>query len=140
MAKAHYTNAGIRENGTFSVNLPTAAMARETDYCGLYSGRDTDKASLFAAFYGRLATAPMIRACPVNMECELVQTVDFPRHDVFVGRIVAAYCDEEYLTDGEVDFARIDPILFTMPGRGYWRLGERFADAFKIGREVRRGD
>lgn len=26
MAKAHYTNTGIKENGTFSINLPSADM------------------------------------------------------------------------------------------------------------------
>ena len=32
-----YSNAGIKENGTFSINQPTAAMVKELDYCGLYS-------------------------------------------------------------------------------------------------------
>ncbi len=138
MAKAHYTNAGIKEQGTFSINIPTEDMVAVTDYCGLVSGRDADKAALFATFYGKLKTAPMIKACPVAMECELVQTVDFPRHDVFIGRIVATWCDEEYLTGGEVDFARLRPILFTMSDRGYWKLGERFADAFRIGKDLKK--
>src|SRR5665811_2476702 len=34
MSKAHYTNAGIKQCGTFSVNLPSAEMVEETDYCG----------------------------------------------------------------------------------------------------------
>ena len=31
MNKRHYTNAGIKENGTFSVNLPSARMVKATD-------------------------------------------------------------------------------------------------------------
>ena len=94
MNKMHYTNAGIKESGTFSVNIPTVEMVKETDYCGLVSGKNVDKAALFEVFYGNLKTAPMIEECPINMECRLVQTVDFPRHDIFIGEIVEAYCQE----------------------------------------------
>ena len=36
--KTHYTNIGIRENQTFSVNFPSADMVKVTDYVGLKSG------------------------------------------------------------------------------------------------------
>lgn len=45
--KAHYTNAGIKENGTFSVNIPSAKIVKETDYCGLVSGKSLDKSCAF---------------------------------------------------------------------------------------------
>jgi flavin reductase (DIM6/NTAB) family NADH-FMN oxidoreductase RutF len=136
MGKVHYTNAGIRENGTFSVNLPSVAMVKETDYCGLVSGRKADKGAMFETFYGVLETAPMIAGCPVNMECRLVQTVDMPRHDVFIGEVVASYCDEDVSADNGVDFSKVEPILFAMYDRGYFRLGERFADAWSAGKEL----
>ena len=117
MAKAHYTNAGIKENKTFSVNIPSTAMVKETDYCGLVSGRHVSKSEVFESFYGVVKTAPMITKCPINMECRLIQTVDFPKHDIFIGEVVATYCDEEYLTDGVVDFSKVDPILFVMNDR-----------------------
>ncbi|MGD0327393.1 MAG: hypothetical protein ABSB21_02035 [Halobacteriota archaeon] len=53
MAKAHYTNAGIRENRTFSINLSSADIVKETDYCGLVSGKRINKAQPFHVFYGR---------------------------------------------------------------------------------------
>jgi flavin reductase (DIM6/NTAB) family NADH-FMN oxidoreductase RutF len=137
MDKAHYTNGGIKENGTFSVNIPSVGMVKETDYCGLVSGKRVDKAELFENFYGKLGTAPMIRECPINMECRLIQTVDFPRHDIFVGEIVETYCDEQCLTDGVVDLSKVRPILFAMNDRGYWKLGERFAQAWSIGKELK---
>jgi flavin reductase (DIM6/NTAB) family NADH-FMN oxidoreductase RutF len=136
--KRHYTNAGIKENGTFSVNLPSVGMVEKTDYFGLVSGREVDKAALVESFYGKLETAPMIAECPVNMECRLIQTVDFPRHEVFIGEIVETYCDEAYLTDGVLDFAKVQPILFVMNDRSYWRLGERLAKAWSIGKKLKR--
>ena len=42
-AKAHYTNAGIKENKAFSVNIPSEELVVETDYAGLVSGKNTDK-------------------------------------------------------------------------------------------------
>jgi flavin reductase (DIM6/NTAB) family NADH-FMN oxidoreductase RutF len=134
MNKMHYTNAGIKETGTFSVNIPSVEMIKETDYCGLVSGKNIDKAALFEVFYGNLKTAPMIEECPINMECRLVQTVDFPRHDIFIGEIVEAYCEERCLTEGIVDFSKVQPILFAMNDKSYWKLGERLARAWHVGK------
>jgi len=110
-----------------------------TDYCGLVSGKKVDKSKLFDVFYGKLKTAPMIRECPINMECRLIQTVDFPKHDVFIGEIVETYVDEEYLTDGIVDFAKVQPILFVMNDTSYWKLGQRLANAWDIGKSFKSG-
>jgi flavin reductase (DIM6/NTAB) family NADH-FMN oxidoreductase RutF len=137
MNKRHYTNAGIVENGTFSVNLPSVEMVEKTDYCGLVSGKDVDKAALFGTFYGTLGTAPMIAECPISMECKVVKTVDMTTHDVFIGEIVETYCDEACLDDGVVDFCRVQPILFVMNDRSYWRIGDRFAKAWQAGKALK---
>jgi flavin reductase (DIM6/NTAB) family NADH-FMN oxidoreductase RutF len=39
-----HSNKGIKENGTFSINIPSQEQLVLTDYCGLVSGKDTDKA------------------------------------------------------------------------------------------------
>ena len=136
MNKNHYTNQGIKENKTFSVNIPSAKMVKETDYCGLTSGKDEDKAALFKTFYGTLKTAPMIEQCAINMECELTKTVDFPNHDIFIGRIVETYCDESVQTDGVVDFGKVQPILFVMNDRSYWKIGGKIGKAWNIGKQL----
>ncbi len=136
MNKGHYTNSGIKANGTFSVNIPSVKLVKETDHCGLVSGKITDKSPLFKTFYGKLKTAPMIEECAVNMECELIKTVDFPSHDVFIGKIATTYCDETVITDGTVDFAKVQPILFVMNDRSYYKLGDKFAKAWDVGKEL----
>ena len=138
MNKTHYTNAGIKANGTFSVNIPSVQLVKETDYCGLMSGKTEDKAACFKTFFGKLKTAPMIEECAVNMECELIKTVDFPNHDIFVGKVVATYCDETVLTDGVVDFGKVEPILFVMNDRSYWKLGTKLAKAWDIGKDLKK--
>ena len=135
MSKAHYTNADIEANGTFSVNIPSVRMVKETDHCGLVSGKKADKSASFTTFYGTLKSAPMIEECPINMECELIKTIDFPSHDIFIGRIVATYCDDAVLTKGVVDFGKVQPIMFVMNDRSYWKLGDKFAKAWDVGKE-----
>ena len=88
LGKAHYTNAGIRENKEFSVNIPSESLVVETDYVGIVSGKKVDKSRVFELFYGRLLKAPLIKACPVCMECRLYDTYDTPTHDLFIGEIV----------------------------------------------------
>ena len=83
ISKKYYTNTGIKENKAFSINIPSVDMIKEAEYCGLTSGKNTDKAKLFDNFYGKLQTAPMIKECPINMECKLIQTVEFPNHQPF---------------------------------------------------------
>ncbi len=136
MNKAHYTNAGIKENGTFSVNIPSAQMAEETDYCGMVSGRKADKATLFETFYGKLKTAPMIQECPFSVECRLVQTVDMPAEELFIGEIVTAYCSEECLSEGEPDLKKMNPFLLIMPDRKYFTLGKEIGPAWGMGKKL----
>jgi flavin reductase (DIM6/NTAB) family NADH-FMN oxidoreductase RutF len=138
MNKKHYTNIGIRENKCFSVNIPKEDMVKVTDYCGIVSGKDEDKSVLFKTFYGKLGAAPMIEECPVSMECELIDTVDMPNHDLFIGKVVATYCDEEVMTDAAVDFSKLHPILFAMTDRNYYCLGEKLAKGWTIGKEFKK--
>jgi flavin reductase (DIM6/NTAB) family NADH-FMN oxidoreductase RutF len=132
--KRHYTNIGVRRRKTFSVNVPGAGMAELTDFCGLYSGRDTDKSEIFDVFYGELETAPMIEQCPVNFECRLVKTIHFGHEEVFIGEIVAIYADNKCLTRGKPDIKKIDPIIYSTSDRKYFRLGKEVGKAYNIGK------
>jgi len=138
MARVRHTYVGIKENGTFSVNVPSVEMLAQADYCGQVSGRDVDKGKLFGNFYGTLGTAPMIQECPINMECRVARVIDvFPTHDVLVGEIVQTYCDEAYRTGGKIDWTRVQPILFTGTDAGYWSLGRRLGVIGSEGKKLK---
>ncbi len=138
MAKVHYTNAGIKENKTFSVCLPSENLMVETDYCGIMTGKKTDKAALFEVFYGELKTAPMIRECPVCMECRLEKTFDFNTHDIFIGEIVETYADESVLSEGKVDISKLKPLLFDMSSIKYWAVGESLGKCWNAGKQLKK--
>jgi len=135
---AHHTAGGIRQSGTFSVNIPSADMMEATDYCGLVSGRNTDKSSLFEVFHGATGTAPMIVQCPLNIECRLVQTVDLPSNHLFIGEIVDAYAEPRFLTDGRPDIKIMNPFVLTMPDNAYWAVGERLGQAWSAGKQLKK--
>ena len=100
-------------------------MIRETDYCGLFSGRDTDKSALFVNFYGELETAPMIRQCPLTWNADCPDG-HFPQLTSLSGRSSKRIVTEEFMTDGGIDLGKIRPFLFSMHDRSYWKLGEPF--------------
>ncbi len=137
LAKPHHTNAGIKENKTFSVNIPNEDLVVETDYVGIVSGKKTDKSSVFEVFYGNLENAPMITECPINMECKLYDVYDTPTHDLFIGEIVETYADESVLKNGKVDLARLKPLLFDMSSIKYWSIGNPVAGCWNIGKQLK---
>ncbi len=140
LGKGHYTNQGIRESESFSINVPSEMMVAECDYCGMFSGRDHDKSSLFEVFYGDLGKAPMIKECPYNLECRLVRTIELGEHEMFIGEIEAAYSDERYLLDEDVpDLKKMEPFILSMSNNSYLGLGREIGQAWKIGKQAAAG-
>lgn len=132
----HHTHRGIEETKTFSVNLPSSSLLEKTDYCGIVSGEKADKSRLFDVFYGSLKTAPMIRECPVAIECKLVQSIPLPTNTIFIGEMAGVYANGNVMKDGKPDFEAIDPLFLTMTDNRYWTLGKYAGDAWCAGRSL----
>ncbi|NMC48728.1 MAG: flavin reductase family protein, partial [Desulfovibrio sp.] len=133
----HHTGRGIAETGTFSLCIPGRGMVAATDYCGLVSGKNEDKARLFEVFYGDPPGPPMIRECPLCLELAVTRTVDLTTHSLFIGEITAAHAHADVLTDGRPDMAKIDPLLLTMHDNRYFALGEVVGAAWKDGKKLK---
>ena len=134
--KSRHTENGIEENKTFSLNIPAAKDVITTDFCGLVSGKKEDKSDLFDVLYGKLGNAPMIGSFPVNIECELFLTADLGSHNLHVGKIVDVHADEDCLTNGILDTAKVDPIVYS--NANYYRLGESIGSSYSIGKGLKR--
>lgn len=132
-----YTLKGIKQNMSFTVNVPSVSQVKEMDYCGVVSGSKVDKVAAcgFKVFYGKLETAPLIEQCPVNLECKVMHILDVGSHALVVGRIEEAYVSEDCLTDGKPDVDKIKPIIYVTHTRRYQAFGEVIAEAFAAGRE-----
>ena len=88
----------IRETGEFVINLTTEKLAEAVDYCGVRSGRDTDKFQdmhLTPEPSSKIG-APMIGECPVNLECVVEKVEELGSHHMFLAKVVAVHVDEAY--------------------------------------------
>jgi len=140
LGKVHYTNIGIKENKAFSVNIPSEDMVEITDFIGMKSGKAIDKSRLFNVFYGELKTAPMIEEAPLNLECKLIEVLDFGgMSEIFLGEIIQTYARERILTDGLPDIRKLKPIIFSMHDNNYWKVGEHIGKAWFIGSSFNSG-
>lgn len=131
----------IREHGSFTVNIATAEQAGIVDFCGLTTGRTTDKwaATGLTLSPSAVVGAPIIDQCPYNIECTVSGEVELGSYIVVLGEIVQVHADEDILqaADGDlIDVAALDPLIYIAGSREYRRLGDKVADAFKVGRSL----
>ncbi len=134
--KRNQTHDAIIISEEFSVNFPSVEMVSVTDYTGLVSGRQVDKSGLFELFYGELKAAPMIKKCPLNIECKLYQRVELPTNSFFIGEILGTYTEEQYMTEGKLDIKKANPFVLTMPDRKYWSIGDCVGHAWEDGKAL----
>ena len=91
----------IKETGEFVVNLTTEELAFATDYCGVKSGRDTDKwkdTGLTKAPASKVSV-PLIQESPVNLECKVVRIDELGSHHMFLAEVVAVDVDDAYFDE-----------------------------------------
>lgn len=116
----------LRSHGEFVINLTTVKMAREVDYCGIYTGAKVDKFREcgFTKAQSREVSVPSIAECPLSIECRVVEVIPMGTHDVFVADIVAVSCTDEMLDEnGRLCFDRAG--LLAYAHGEYFALGEK---------------
>lgn len=129
----HLTSDRIRESGVFSVCIPSADQMIDADYCGMVSGRKTDKSDIFTVFTAETG-APMAEECALNAECRLIRMDDNGSDITYTGDVVGLYADRDVLTDGRVDLARLNPLILSQMDRKYYTLGKAAGSAWSAGR------
>lgn len=96
-----HSHSIIKEKGEFVINLPTEAIVKATDLCGVKSGRDVDKFALagLTAEPSNLVAAPGIAECPISLECKVREVTHLGSHDMFLADIVAVDVDPKYVDE-----------------------------------------
>ncbi len=126
----------IKETGEFVVNLTTEELAFATDYCGVKSGRDTDKwkdTGLTKAPASKVSV-PLIQESPVNLECKVVRVDELGSHHMFLAEVVAVDVDDAYFDEKDTfHLSKAKPMAYSH-GR-YYGLGEQLGT---FGYSVRR--
>lgn len=120
-----YSYPIIEKSGEFAVNLTTRKLVRATDYCGVRSGRDADKATVCGFTYqdGAEIKAPIIAECPVNLECKVREIQHLGSHDLILADIVCVQVDDKLIdANGRIALEKAD--LITYCHGQYFALGE----------------
>ena len=71
----------------------------------------------------------MIKECPVNYLCKVIQTIPIFDFTMFLGEIVAAYADESCLKNKRPDAAKVKPTI--LMDSGYFDINNRVGSIFK---------
>jgi len=116
----------IEESGEFVVNIPTTEILEQTDFCGVVSGKDVDKFSAtgLTPEPAEEVRPPLIRECPVNIECTVKRKIPLGVHHLFLGEVVCVHTDEEILDEEEkIDFTKVSPFVYNQGE--YWSLNKK---------------
>jgi flavin reductase (DIM6/NTAB) family NADH-FMN oxidoreductase RutF len=116
----------IESSGEFVVNIPTTDILKETDFCGMVSGKDMDKFSEtgLTPEPAEKVKSPLIRECPVNIECIVKKRIPLGVHHLFLGEIVHVHIDESILdSEGKLDFTKANSFVYNQGE--YWNLNHK---------------
>ena len=123
---SRYSHKLIKDTGDFVVNIPTKKVLKKVDLCGIRSGKDTDKfkACSFTMLPSSKISSPMIKECPVNIECKLKDALKLGSHDMFIGEVLAVHVDDTIIDmEGHIDYKKAEPFVYNQGE--YWDIGEK---------------
>jgi flavin reductase (DIM6/NTAB) family NADH-FMN oxidoreductase RutF len=140
LRKATYTHGNIVLQGAFTISIPSENHVAQADYCGLVSGKKTDKFAEggLTPVRSALVNAPYVEEFPLVLECRLVHQIELGLHTQFVGEILDVKADAKVLDDqGVPDVEKLRLFFFAPEANAYYGTGKRLGDAFSIGQAVR---
>jgi len=115
----------IKKSGEFVVNLTGENLLKEVDFCGTKSGSNVDKfhETGLTPLSAVTVSAPLIKECPINLECEVRLSHLLGSHEMFVAGIIMTHIDESHITpEGQPDIDKIRPLAYC-PGVREYRGG-----------------
>lgn len=125
--KERHSHALIEANMEFTINLTTRQMARATDWCGVKSGRDTDKfkSAGLTPLPGELVKSPTLAESPLGIECAVNEILRLGSHDMFIARVLGVRADDRYIDPQTGRFDLEKAGLISYSHGHYYELGPR---------------
>lgn len=111
---SRYSYNMIKESGCFVVNIVSKDLKETYSYLGTNSGRDFDKIEELGLKVDESIeiNAPILSDFPVNIECEVVESIVTGSHEMFIGLVKKVHADEEIVDEnGNIDFSKIDYLI-----------------------------
>ncbi|MBQ8076616.1 MAG: flavin reductase family protein [Oscillospiraceae bacterium] len=129
------------ETKAFVLGFPSVSQVKEADYLGVESGYQTDKLANigFTTSPAETVYAPIINELALSLECEVIRTVTVGSHMQVTGEVKRIIADESILNErGRVVLEKLQPIIYDEEAGRYLSVGEKVADAFRSGIELKR--
>jgi flavin reductase (DIM6/NTAB) family NADH-FMN oxidoreductase RutF len=117
----------ISKTKAFVLNLTTEFLAKQTDWCGVKSGRDYNKFKEMKLTYQKAekVLAPIILESPLNIECQVVDIKELGSHDMFIAKVVNISCDPKYINKETDSFELEKAGLLAYSHGKYYALGKQ---------------
>lgn len=132
----------IKETGEFVINLTTSAMAKETDFCGVRSGRDMNKIEKckLTLTAGKTVSAPVIEQSPLSLECKVREIKELGSHHMFIAEITGIRAEERFMdSKGKLNLQQAG--LMAYSHGEYFSLGRKLGDfGFSVRKKPKRKD
>lgn len=125
--KSRHSHRQILESGEFVINLVNQPLLRATDYCGVKSGRETDKwkdCELTPVKAEGLQIAPAIAQSPLTLSCKVSQVLELGSHDCIIASVVAVQAAQD-LFDKQDRLCLDKAGLVAFCHGHYYELGDR---------------
>ena len=123
---SRYSHEIISKSGEFVINVPNLPLAKAVDFCGVKSGRNTDKfqACGITAAPSSKIKAPQVKEAPISLECKVRSITHYGTHDMFLADIVAVNVDDAYINkQGGLDLEKAG--LLAYAHGFYYTLGRQ---------------
>lgn len=140
LSSSHKTVENIKARKGLVVHLADAKHAVEADYFGMVSANNVkDKFAKSGMTYikSEVVDAPIINEFPVAFECEFERFNEAEDEYGVIAKVKRVLVDEELLKDGKVDIDKLEALAFDPFTNGYYKVGNRIADAFKVGLKIK---
>lgn len=133
----HKTTENMALKKAFTCAFATESQTVPADYVGIVSGTKVpnkiEKAG-WTAVKGEKVDAPVFEQLPLTLECKIIEIQKTELGELrVVGEIVNTIADDNILTDGKIDIAKLKPITFDSSKNQYFVIGEKVGDAWKSG-------
>ncbi len=139
-----FSSDEIKKNGEFTVNIAPVDIMTEADFCGITSGKDTDKfmETGLTKIEPSVIKSPIIKECPLNLECILVNSHIYGTTNHFAGKIVETHIDTDKLRNIDdytsLDIEAMNPLIYIGGAREYRNIGAKAGNAYQIGNTLKR--
>jgi flavin reductase (DIM6/NTAB) family NADH-FMN oxidoreductase RutF len=123
----------INQYKSFSINIPKTDQLNKVDYCGIYSGHDTDKSSLFSS--DMIENIPIISDCPINLIVREIDRITVEHRVILICKVQETYVNDDIIKGGRLDCSKLSTVLYGLDNQ-YYLVGGDIGTGYHIGKTL----